>query len=52
MGRQGRAFIEDEYDLDKRNDALVELYRQLQERHLVSRRSSLGQPRRFLSMSR
>jgi colanic acid/amylovoran biosynthesis glycosyltransferase len=36
MGRQGRAFVEDEYDLDKRNDALVELYRQLQERHLVS----------------
>ncbi len=39
MGRQGRAFVEDEYDLNKRNDALVELYRQLQERHLVSRRS-------------
>jgi colanic acid/amylovoran biosynthesis glycosyltransferase len=39
MGRQGRAFVETEYDLDKRNDALVELYRQLQERHLVSRRS-------------
>jgi colanic acid/amylovoran biosynthesis glycosyltransferase len=38
MGRQGRAFVEDEYDLDKRNDALVELYRQLQESHLASRR--------------
>ena len=38
MGRQGRAFIETEYDLDKRNDALVELYSQVQERHL-SRRS-------------
>jgi colanic acid/amylovoran biosynthesis glycosyltransferase len=36
MGRQGRAFVEDEYDLHKRNDALVELYRQLQERHLMS----------------
>jgi len=39
MGRQGRAFIETEYDLDKRNDALVELYCQLQKRHL-SRRSN------------
>jgi colanic acid/amylovoran/stewartan biosynthesis glycosyltransferase WcaL/AmsK/CpsK len=39
MGRQGRAFVETEYDLDKRNDALVELYRQLQERHSASRRS-------------
>jgi colanic acid/amylovoran biosynthesis glycosyltransferase len=37
IGRQGRAFIEDEYDLNKRNDALVELYRQLHERHLASR---------------
>ncbi len=39
MGRQGRAFVEQEYDLNKRNDALVELYRQLQERHLVACRS-------------
>jgi colanic acid/amylovoran biosynthesis glycosyltransferase len=39
MGRQGRAFVEKEYDLNQRNDAVVELYRQLQERHLVSRRS-------------
>jgi hypothetical protein len=39
MGPQGRAFGETEYDLNKRNDALVELYRQLQERHFVSRRS-------------
>jgi colanic acid/amylovoran biosynthesis glycosyltransferase len=39
MGRQGRAFVETEHDLDERNDALVELYRQLQERHLASRRS-------------
>ena len=36
MGRQGRAFVEAEYDLDQRNDALVELYCQLQERHSVS----------------
>ena len=39
MGRQGRAFVENEYDLNQRNDAVVELYRQLQECHLVSRRS-------------
>src|SRR5260221_9703606 len=38
MGRKGRAFVEIEHDLNKRNDALVELYRQLQERHLLSRR--------------
>jgi len=38
MGRQGRAFVEAEYDLNQRNDALVELYRQLQKRHLLSRR--------------
>ena len=37
MGRQGRAFVENEYDLNQRNDALVELYRQLQERNLLSR---------------
>jgi colanic acid/amylovoran biosynthesis glycosyltransferase len=36
MGRKGRAFVEAEYDLDQRNDALVELYRQLHERHLLS----------------
>lgn len=39
MGRQGRAFVEAEHDLGKRNDALVELYRQLQERPSASRRS-------------
>jgi colanic acid/amylovoran biosynthesis glycosyltransferase len=39
MGRQGRAFVEAEYDLNKRNDALVELYLQLQERHLGPNRS-------------
>ena len=45
MSRQGRAFVEAEHDLEQRNDALVELYRQLQERHLVSRSPSwLGQP--------
>jgi colanic acid/amylovoran/stewartan biosynthesis glycosyltransferase WcaL/AmsK/CpsK len=45
MGRQGRAFIETEYDLEKRNDALVELYRELRERHSASRRSPPhGQP--------
>jgi colanic acid/amylovoran biosynthesis glycosyltransferase len=53
MGRQGRAFVEDEYDLNKRNDALVELYRQLQERHSVSRcsptllRNPISAPARF-----
>jgi glycosyltransferase involved in cell wall biosynthesis len=36
MGRQWRAFIEDEYDPNKRNDVFVELYRQLQERHSAS----------------
>jgi colanic acid/amylovoran biosynthesis glycosyltransferase len=36
MGREGRAFVEEEYDLNKRNDALVELYHKLQERHLAS----------------
>jgi colanic acid/amylovoran biosynthesis glycosyltransferase len=39
MGRQGRAFVKTEHDLDKRNDALVELYRQLRERHRMSGRS-------------
>jgi colanic acid/amylovoran biosynthesis glycosyltransferase len=38
MGREGRAFVETQYDLDRRNDALVELYRQLQEHYLVPRR--------------
>jgi colanic acid/amylovoran biosynthesis glycosyltransferase len=38
MGRQGRAFVEAEHELDKRNDALVELYHHLQERQLRSRR--------------
>ena len=45
MGRQGRAFVETEYDLDKRNDALVELYRQFARVPLVSSLPSLGQPR-------
>ena len=30
MGRRGRAYVEAEYDLEKRNDALVALYRALQ----------------------
>jgi colanic acid/amylovoran biosynthesis glycosyltransferase len=38
MGRQGRAFVEAEHELDKRNDALVELYHKSQELHLASRR--------------
>jgi len=42
MSRQGRAFVEAEHDLEQRNDALVELYRQLQERHLVSRSPETG----------
>jgi colanic acid/amylovoran biosynthesis glycosyltransferase len=29
MGRKGRAFVETEFDLSKRNDALVELYRSI-----------------------
>lgn len=29
MGRKGRAFVETEFDLRKRNDALVELYRRI-----------------------
>ena len=39
MGRKGRAFVEIEHDLEKRNDALVELYRQLRERQSMSRHS-------------
>jgi colanic acid/amylovoran biosynthesis glycosyltransferase len=39
MGRQGRAFVETEHDLDERNDALVELYCQVQERYSAPRRS-------------
>jgi colanic acid/amylovoran biosynthesis glycosyltransferase len=29
IGKKGRAFVEAEFDLNKRNDALVELYRKL-----------------------
>jgi colanic acid/amylovoran biosynthesis glycosyltransferase len=29
MGKKGRAFVESEFDLCKRNDALVELYRRI-----------------------
>jgi colanic acid/amylovoran biosynthesis glycosyltransferase len=29
MGKKGRAFVESEFDLSKRNDALVELYRRI-----------------------
>ena len=29
MGKKGRAFVESEFDLGKRNDALVELYRRI-----------------------
>jgi colanic acid/amylovoran biosynthesis glycosyltransferase len=31
IGRKGRAFVEAEFDLDKRDDALVELYRRVAE---------------------
>jgi colanic acid/amylovoran biosynthesis glycosyltransferase len=56
MGRKGRAFVEAEYDLNQRNDALVELYRQLRERHSLScrpgaraaMRSTLGGPAAFI----
>jgi hypothetical protein len=29
IGKKGRAFVEAEFDLSKRNDALVELYRRV-----------------------
>jgi colanic acid/amylovoran biosynthesis glycosyltransferase len=32
MGKKGRAFVENEFDLRKRNDALVELYRDVSTR--------------------
>jgi colanic acid/amylovoran biosynthesis glycosyltransferase len=31
IGKKGRAFVEAEFDLRKRNDALIELYRSLSE---------------------
>jgi hypothetical protein len=32
MGKKGRVFVETEFDLRKRNDALVELYRDVSTR--------------------
>jgi colanic acid/amylovoran biosynthesis glycosyltransferase len=33
MGRKGRAYVEEHYNLDKLNDRLVEIYRQLVNKH-------------------
>jgi colanic acid/amylovoran biosynthesis glycosyltransferase len=39
IGRKGRAFVEAEFDLGKRNDALVELYRRVRTQKSESRTS-------------
>jgi colanic acid/amylovoran biosynthesis glycosyltransferase len=45
MGKKGRGFVEAEFDLSKRNNALVELYRGLSRQHPFSnRRLSSQQP--------
>jgi colanic acid/amylovoran biosynthesis glycosyltransferase len=33
MGRKGRAYVEEHYDIDKLNDRLIEIYRQLVSRY-------------------
>jgi len=39
IGRKGRAYVEAEFDLGKRNDALVELYRRVRTQKSESRTS-------------